>query len=304
MAQPRISIIIAAHNAAPWLERAICSVLDQDHGSCELIVVDAGSNDHTPALLRLYERRIDTWRRMPPVCAPRAVNLGLSCARGRVIGILPAFGLYLPGTLLRVQELFGREPRMRWLAGTCLVLGGGDRVIGRCKPRETVDLGSVLSRPALGLPGAATFFRRELLDWYGLFDTTLPRAWRLEHACRLVSHGEHATLHDGELAAARPIRRHGEAAIERHLQRIATARRYAPWIGDGAQRCELTERLGHQRRAAILALARHRGDVRGRRLLMHHLIQHPHWLSDPAIRTFLRGGTGADQTPQDLRAAS
>ena len=286
MARPRISIIIATHNGAAFLERAICSVLDQEHPAFELIVIDAGSSDGTPELIRLYERRIAAWRRLPPTSAPEAVNLGLSCARGRIIGILPAFALYLPGSLRAVEQSFSRDNAMRWLIGTSLCLGGRDRVIGRREGRAPQTLAEWLSGDGPRLPGASSFFRRELFDWYGLFDTTLPRGWRYEHACRLLAHGESPQVERVELAAARPVRRFGTVSIRHDLQHLAAVRRYATWVAD-ADRRALAASARRRHREGILALARARGGVQGRRLIMHHLLRRPAWLGDDAVRRFL-----------------
>ena len=44
----KLSIVIPAYNAAPWIKGAVDSVLVQDFGDWELIIVDDGSTDETP----------------------------------------------------------------------------------------------------------------------------------------------------------------------------------------------------------------------------------------------------------------
>ncbi|MCS0501272.1 glycosyltransferase family 2 protein [Ancylobacter mangrovi] len=46
-AGPQLAVIIACHNYERFVERAIRSVLDQAHPSCELVVVDDGSTDRS-----------------------------------------------------------------------------------------------------------------------------------------------------------------------------------------------------------------------------------------------------------------
>lgn len=51
---PKVSIIMAAYNAAPGLERALKSIQSQSLSDWELIVIDDGSTDDTPAILDRY----------------------------------------------------------------------------------------------------------------------------------------------------------------------------------------------------------------------------------------------------------
>jgi hypothetical protein len=62
---PRVSVIMPAYNYAGWVGSAIESVLAQDYPSdrLELIVVDDGSTDDTPAVLAAFGDRIRAVRR-------------------------------------------------------------------------------------------------------------------------------------------------------------------------------------------------------------------------------------------------
>ena len=58
---PLISILIPAYNAAPFLRRSVGSALAQTYANIEVVIVDDGSTDDTPAIadqLAADDRRI------------------------------------------------------------------------------------------------------------------------------------------------------------------------------------------------------------------------------------------------------
>lgn len=89
---PYLSVIVPAYNSEATLERCVRSVLDQSFVDLELLLVDDGSTDSTPALLRQFAEedgrvRIFT-QANSGVSAAR--NLGLSHAQGTYVAFLDA----------------------------------------------------------------------------------------------------------------------------------------------------------------------------------------------------------------------
>lgn len=74
---PLVSIIIPVYNAEDYLEESLCSVLDQSYKNLEVICVDDGSTDGSPALLQKFEQS-DSRVRVITV-----VNGGAGVARNR-----------------------------------------------------------------------------------------------------------------------------------------------------------------------------------------------------------------------------
>ena len=56
---PLISIIIPVYNVAPFLSQCIQSVLDQTYTHLEVIIVDDGSTDESPAICDKFAK-LDT----------------------------------------------------------------------------------------------------------------------------------------------------------------------------------------------------------------------------------------------------
>ena len=111
MSPPLVSVIVPACNAEPYLREAVQSVLRQTHERLELVLVDDGSTDGTPALadaLAASDPRVRVLhQRNGGLSAAR--NAGLAAAKGDLVCFLDADDALLPDKLerqLRFLELF------------------------------------------------------------------------------------------------------------------------------------------------------------------------------------------------------
>jgi glycosyltransferase involved in cell wall biosynthesis len=93
---PRISVIIPAHNAAPFLDATLASVRAQTYGDWEIVVADDGSSDGTWALLQAAGPDVRSFRRDSAGGPAVARNLALSNASGEFVMFLDADDLLLP----------------------------------------------------------------------------------------------------------------------------------------------------------------------------------------------------------------
>src|SRR4029077_2212938 len=83
---PRVSIVTISFNQAPFLERAIRSVLEQDHPDVEYIVVDPGSTDGSREIIEKYRSRIAKVILEPDRGPANGLNKGFAAATGEILG--------------------------------------------------------------------------------------------------------------------------------------------------------------------------------------------------------------------------
>lgn len=111
MSRPLVSIIVPARDAGAWLAQSLDSALAQSWSPCEIIVVDDGSMDDTPAVARRYAARGITVLAQPPRGVSAARNAGLAAARGDYVQFLDADDLLAPDKIERQLAALAGHPR-------------------------------------------------------------------------------------------------------------------------------------------------------------------------------------------------
>ena len=105
MAKFFLSVLIDTHNHERFIEQAILSVLAQDvaEGEREIIVVDDGSTDRTPEIVRRFEPRVRLIQKTNGGQAS-AFNAGIPACSGEGIAFLDGDDWWAPGKLRAVSE--------------------------------------------------------------------------------------------------------------------------------------------------------------------------------------------------------
>ena len=118
MAELKITIVTVCLNQADTIEAAMRSVLDEQPGPVEYIVIDGGSTDGTAEIIERYRSRLAHFVSEPDRGQADALNKGFTQATGDVVGWLNADDLLMPGALELVRGLFSRD-ECDVLCGTC-----------------------------------------------------------------------------------------------------------------------------------------------------------------------------------------
>jgi hypothetical protein len=108
-AEPTVSVIVPAYNQARYLAAALDSALAQSYRDFELLVVDDGSTDETPALIASYGDRLQAIRQPNQGLAP-ARNSGIAAARGRWLAFLDSDDRWRPDYLATMMAALAGAP--------------------------------------------------------------------------------------------------------------------------------------------------------------------------------------------------
>lgn len=196
---PLLSVIMPVYNGEKYVQQSIESVLQQTLNDFELLVIDDGSTDATPQLVRSIMQRDERVnlhvQHNSGVSAAR--NSGLRAARGRYIAIIDADDLW-PGDRLESQYALLMKDDNRFL------IGGIKRFSissdGKCEWGYETLLPSnslfgqdyvkyLFTIPANHMVLFNTICgKKSLIQQYGGWDETLVSAEDWEHWLRLAQH--------------------------------------------------------------------------------------------------------------------
>ena len=303
MTQPRITVITPNINQGRFIERTICSVLDQAYDNLEYVIVDRGSIDDSSRIIRLYENEV-AWSTTRAGSRGDAINHAMTRATGRIVAVVNGDELLLPGALDEVAGRMADDESIEWLVGGCQYVDAFDQSCGSVSPRAPRSLTSFLMHDSGVLPGPSSFIRRRCLESHGSFDTKLRFACDYEYHCRLLTGGVTPTIHGFELSALRddPEAHNAERTLQRGLELVDAALRHAHRL-PRRQRHELWANCDQRRRIHALAQAELAG-ANAKRFVINELIRRPWWLADDAIRHTLLHGVAHPSPPQLARPAA
>jgi glycosyltransferase involved in cell wall biosynthesis len=163
-ALPLVSIVVPAYNHAPHLAEAIESLLAQSYTKLEVIVIDDGSTDGTPAVLARYSDRIACVTQ-PNMGQAATLNKGWHMARGEILGYLSADDRLEPEAVREAVRMLSARPDAVLCYCDFALIDARSRII-RPVAAGTIDYRDMLLKVRCPI-GPGAFFRRHVLEHAG-----------------------------------------------------------------------------------------------------------------------------------------
>jgi hypothetical protein len=185
---PEVSVVVAVFNAAPWLGEAIESILGQTFADLELIVVDDGSTDGSPGIVRRYAddriRLVELGRNGGQTAA---LNHGLRLATGTLIARLDADDRAHPTRLARQVEVLRADVTLGLVGSQAWRIDANGRrtgVLDRCLEDASIRWYGLFDNPFIH---SSVTFRRSAIGSDGAYDERFAYAQDFELWSRVLS---------------------------------------------------------------------------------------------------------------------
>ena len=111
-----MSVVVPAHQAAPFIERCVKGLLDAGFRTSEILVVDDGSRDGTGDIAHALD--VGVLRNETPLKPARARNLGVAQTTSDIIVFVDADVVVHPGARARILEAFQSSEDLTALFGS------------------------------------------------------------------------------------------------------------------------------------------------------------------------------------------
>ncbi|PPQ43390.1 glycosyltransferase family 2 protein [Rhodopseudomonas palustris] len=193
--QPKVSVIMPVRDGERWVAEAIRSVQSQTFRDFELLVIDDGSADATPAILaeaaaadpRIF---VLTQHRDGLVAG---LNRGLAAARAPLIARLDADDIALPDRLARQVDYMTTHPAVVLLGGWATIVDENGQPKGRDMRPNPNDLRATLMKKSPFIH-PTVMFRAEAARRVGGYHAAFEAGEDYDFWLRLADIGEVAIL--------------------------------------------------------------------------------------------------------------
>tara|TARA_A100001391_G_scaffold168215_3_gene128733 strand:- start:347 stop:1261 length:915 start_codon:yes stop_codon:yes gene_type:complete len=232
--RPLISVILPVYNAEKYVGDALQSILDQTVPEFELLVIDDGSTDHSPKILRDFERSDD---RVHLTVRPNrglvtTLNELIASATGTYLARMDADDISLPDRFEKQVEFLTKRTDVAVVGGQAELIDDVGRVIGPFGfPHQHSQIDSLLAEGHCTICHPAAMMRLDKVNKIGGYDASLGAAEDLDLWLRLGEIGQLANLpdtviryriHSGSISGAN---RELQRAFAKTVQQMACKRR-------------------------------------------------------------------------------
>lgn len=169
----KVTVIIPTFNRAHCLAESIQSVLDQSFTDFDLIVVDDGSTDNTPEILRQFEG-IQQIRLEENQGVSFARNQGIAQAKGEWIAFLDSDDLWKKNKLATQMKWVESHPDVKAIYTDEIWIRKGVRVNAMNKHRKYSGDIFRYCLPLCIVSPSSVMLHNELLNEVGGFDESMP----------------------------------------------------------------------------------------------------------------------------------
>ncbi len=166
----RVTLITATYNSQKYLEACILSVVKQNYGDIEHIIIDGKSKDDTLSIVKKYESHLAKWISETDRGMYDAINKGMEMATGDIIGILNSDDMLASDDVIETIVQAFQEKKVDSIYGDLEYVDPQDTNkiyrIWKGKPyrRSLFHLGWMPAHPTF-------YFKRELLQQYGGYES-------------------------------------------------------------------------------------------------------------------------------------
>ena len=191
---PLISVVMPVHNALPFLDESVGSILKQTLSDFEFVILDDASTDGSVERLREWsrrDRRIKLHESKKRLGLSGSSNAVVRRAHAAIVARMDADDIAHPDRLRRQWNIIDRFPDVAVIGALCNGIDASGREV---RPRDRWRL--VRHSIHIPFPHGSAMFRREVFDQIGGYDENADSGEDQDLFSRMATRGRVLTLPD------------------------------------------------------------------------------------------------------------
>jgi len=172
-ADPKVSVIVTAHNYGKYLPQCLDSVITQRYENWELVIVNDGSTDNSLEVIEYYKKRFNDKiqvESLEGVGLAKACNSGIMHSRGQYIIRLDADDYFDENILLVESNILDSDPNIHMVYPDYYRISKHGEILESVRLSKINDEVKLLDRSPLA---AGAMYRRECYDKIGGYNEAL-----------------------------------------------------------------------------------------------------------------------------------
>lgn len=163
-----VSIITPSYNQGKYLEQTIQSVINQTYSNIEYLIIDGGSTDNSPDIIKKYEKQIIYWISEPDNGQADAINKGFQLAKGELVCWINSDDILYPDFVVNRVHQFKEFPNADMIYGD--IDKGSDLSVSRISKGEQTNIDDMLKYAKCPIPQQSAMWRRAAIQKIGYLD--------------------------------------------------------------------------------------------------------------------------------------
>lgn len=166
---PRVSVVMSVYNEEQYVGEAIDSILGQTFQDFEFVIVDDGSVDRTPAVLKGFDDPRLKVHHQANQGQSAALNQGIRLSTGGYIARMDGDDISLPGRLEKEVSLLESHPEIGLVGTWCIKVDtktGHERVQSLPEDDSAIRRFMIVDNPFIH---SSVMIRKDVLDRVGLY---------------------------------------------------------------------------------------------------------------------------------------